>query len=70
MKVNGLIKLKTSSATNTTLLSSFSAEDTTDFVMHVCLNKLKYFKYENEGNVLKTNVMEELYAKKNCNYLP
>jgi len=34
MEVNGLIKLKTSSAISTTLLSSFSAEDTADFVMH------------------------------------
>jgi len=69
MKVSELIKLKTSIATSTTLLSGFSAEDTTDYVMHNCLNKLKYCKCENRGNVLETNVMEELSAKKNCNYL-
>jgi hypothetical protein len=51
MKVSGLIKLKASSATNTTLLSSFSAEGTTDFVMRDCVNKLKYCKCENGGAI-------------------
>jgi len=51
MKVSGLIKLKTSNAANTTLLSSFSAEGTTDFVMYDCLNKLKYCKCENGGAI-------------------
>jgi hypothetical protein len=51
MKVSGLIKLKISSATNTTLLSSFSVEGTTDFVMRDCVNKLKYCKCENGGAI-------------------
>jgi len=51
MKVSGLIKLKTSSASSTTLLASFSAEGTADFVMHDCLKKLKYCKYENGGAI-------------------
>ena len=51
MKVSELIKLKTSIATSTTLLSSSSAEDTTDYVMHNCLNKLKYCKCENGGAI-------------------
>lgn len=63
------MKLKTSIATSTTLLSIFSAKDTADYVMHKCLNKLKYCICENGGNALETNVMEELSAKKNCNYL-
>jgi len=69
MKVSGLTKLKASIATSTTLLFSFSADDTASYVVHNCLNKLKYCKCENGGNVLETNVMEELPAKKNCNYL-